>query len=77
VPPVVQADAEEHGRLDRRQQLADLHRPVADRELAENVAANLQRRAVGLEGTVLDLLVGIEETNDFHGKRPLEGKGIV
>ena len=63
---VVQADAQERDRHDRREQLLHVGAVLGDVMLAEDVAVDLERRAVRLLRGVTDGSLGILVANDFH-----------
>ena len=63
---IVQADAEDAGGHDRREQLSHVGRLVGDFEAAEDIARDQAAGAVGLLGGEVDLVLTVAIANDFH-----------
>ena len=66
MPFVVEADAKEGRRLNRREELFDIRLAVAHRELAVDIAVDFEGRAVGLLRTGVGGATGVEVTDDAH-----------
>ena len=71
---VVQTDAKDHARIDRREQFGDIGLAIADAVSAEDVAIDDKRGAVGLLSCVVDLAGGVGVADDFHAGRVLRLK---
>ena len=65
--PVVQADAENGGGLQRCQEPAGSHDLVGDAEATEKVALDAPGGAVGLKGCELDGAIGGLVADNAHG----------